>query len=151
MRRATSSALVVLGLALGAPVLARCSFGINPDEGHFACLTAADCTSGQECVLQLDAGNGLCYPADECVPGNQQPCGPGAVCVDAGCIDCTGCAALACAGASCVLDGGPQQCVLRVVLADGGLVDAGTDGGPFDGGTDGGLVDAGTTYVCGFP
>lgn len=145
MRGRTSPALVVLGLALAALALSQCSFGINPDNGHFACLNAADCISGQECVLQLDATDGLCYPADECVPGNQQPCGPGAVCVDAGCIDCTGCAASVCAGSSCVLDGGPQQCVLRVVLPDGGLSDAGTDAGLSDGGPEP------TTYICGFP
>lgn len=139
MPRPTST-WAALGVALGALLLGRCTFAINPDQGHFSCLTSADCASGQECVLQLD-GKGLCYPPAECVPGNEQPCGPGAACVDAGCIDCTACAESACAGASCVLDGGPQQCVARVVLPDGGLQDAG-------------LSDAGTgptTYVCGVP
>jgi hypothetical protein len=108
----------------------------------------ADCVNGQQCILQLD-GTGLCYPSGECVPGNLQPCGAGATCVDAGCINCTDCTNPACAGASCVLDGGPQLCVLRLVLPDGGLSDAGLpDGGLSDGGPD----DAGaTSYVCDFP
>lgn len=124
----------VLGLALGALAIAQCSFSINPDEGYFACTTVADCTSEQRCVPQ-DGGNGLCYPVGACLP-DIVPCGEGQGCVDGGCIDCTGCATAACANASCVLDGGPQQCVSRVVLADGGLADAGT--GPI-------------TYVCDVP
>jgi hypothetical protein len=132
-------------LALGAAVLgiwvvARCSFSIDPNQGHFSCLNAADCASGQDCIPQADGGNGLCYPAGECVPetcngkdddcdgvvDNHEPCGAGAACVDAGCIDCTACAESACAGASCVLDGGPELCVPKVQLPDGGLADAGT-------------------------
>ncbi len=150
MRRLTPSVLAALGVASGVLVLARCSFSINPDAGHFSCISVADCASGQDCVPQADGGNGLCYPAGQCVAevcngkdddcdgvvDNHQPCGAGAACVDAGCVDCTACAEPACAGASCVLDGGPQQCVLRVVLPDGGLSDAGT--GP-------------TTYVCDVP
>jgi hypothetical protein len=142
--------LALLGALLGVMLLARCSFGVDPDQGHFSCMGLADCASGQECVPQADAGNGLCYPVGVCVPetcngkdddcdgvvDNHSPCGAGAACVDAGCIDCTACAEPTCAGASCVLDGGPQQCVVRVVLPDGGLADAGT--GP-------------TTYVCDFP
>jgi len=150
VRRPTSSVLAAVGVAVGVVVLARCSFSINPDEGHFSCVTVADCASGQDCVPQADGGNGLCYPTGQCVAevcngkdddcdgvvDNHQPCGAGAACVDAGCIDCTACAEAACAGASCVLDGGPQQCVLRVLLPDGGLSDAGS--GP-------------TTYVCDVP
>ncbi len=149
MRRPPSSVLLAASVALGALVLARCSFGINPDEGYFACLTVADCTSGQDCVPNPDGGNGLCYPVGACLPG-VVPCGAGQGCVDGGCVDCTGCAVAACAGASCVLDGGPQQCVSRVVLPDGGLEDAGL-GMPLP---DGGFSDAGvgaTTYVCDFP
>lgn len=125
--------------ALGAVVVARCSFSVDPDQGHFSCRNAADCASGQDCIPQADGGNGLCYPIGQCVPetcngkdddcdgvvDNHAPCGAGAACVDAGCIDCTACAELACAGASCVLDGGPQLCVPKVVLPDGGLADAG--------------------------
>ena len=131
--------LAVAGAALAGLVLARCSFSINPDEGHFSCKSVSDCSSGQECVPQPDGGNGLCYGVGECAPVTD-PCKPGQACVDAGCIDCTGCAEAACAGASCVLDGGPQVCVERLVLPDGGLADAGTDAGM-------GPI----SYVCGSP
>ena len=133
-------ALLLVAVALGAVALARCGFSINPDEGHFSCHTSADCASGQECVPQPDAGNGLCYRPGECAPVTD-PCGPAQACVDAGCVDCTSCTQAACAGTSCVLDGGADVCVLRNVLPDGGLVDAGT--------TDAGTLP--TTYACGAP
>jgi hypothetical protein len=148
--RLSARTLAVVGAAATALALARCSFGIDSDQGHFSCVTLADCASGQECVPQADGGNGLCYPAGVCVPetcngkdddcdgvvDNHEPCGGGAACVDAGCIDCTACAEPACALASCVVDGGPQRCVSKFLLADGGLGDGGT--GP-------------ATYVCDFP
>jgi hypothetical protein len=148
--RPAARALAAAGAALAIAVLARCSASVDPDQGHFSCANVTDCASGQECVPQADGGNGLCYPLGVCVPetcngkdddcdgvvDDHAPCGAGAACVDAGCIDCTACAEVSCAGASCVLDGGPQLCVPKVVLADGGLADAGT--GP-------------TTYVCDFP
>jgi len=145
MERRTASLLAVSAVLLGAVSLARCSFGVNPDSGHFSCATTSDCASGQQCVPQAFGANGLCYPQGPCQPDY---CGPGAACGDGGCIDCTECASPACAGGSCVLDGGAQQCVIRLVLPDGGLVDA----GPADAGVDAGL-DAGvtTTYVCDFP
>ena len=148
--RLSARTLAVVGAAATALALARCSFGIDTDQSHFSCVTLADCASGQECVPQADGGNGLCYPAGVCVPetcngkdddcdgvvDNHEPCGGGAACVDAGCIDCTACAEPACALASCVVDGGPQRCVPKFVLADGGLGDGGT--GP-------------ATYLCDFP
>jgi hypothetical protein len=148
--RPSARAVAAGGAALFVLVLARCSFGIDQDQGHFSCVTLADCASGQECIPQADGGNGLCYPLGFCVAetcngkdddcdgvvDNHEPCGSGAACVDAGCVDCTACAELSCAGASCVLDGGPQLCVPKVVLADGGLADSGT--GP-------------VAYVCDFP
>jgi hypothetical protein len=150
----------VLGLGaatVGLLVLARCSFGVDPNQGHFSCITVADCATGQECVPQAGGGNGLCYPIGQCVAetcngkdddcdgvvDDHQPCGPGAACVDAGCLSCAdgfdggdGCAEADCAGASCVLDGGPQRCLPKFLLPDGGLADAGT-GAP--------------TYRCDFP
>ncbi len=148
--RLSARMVAVLGAAATALVLGRCSFSIDPDQGHFSCVTLADCASGQDCIPQADGGNGLCYPAGVCVPetcngkdddcdgvvDDHQPCGGGAACVDAGCIDCTACAESACALASCVTDGGPQLCVPKFMLPDGGLGDAGT--GP-------------ATYVCDFP
>jgi hypothetical protein len=123
-----SRTLAVIGAGLGTFVLARCSFSVDPDEGHFSCISVADCASGQRCVPQPDGGNGLCYAIGECAPVTA-PCGPGQACVDAGCIDCTSCAETACAAASCVTDGGAEVCLLRLVLADGGLADAGADAG----------------------
>ena len=148
--RPTARTVAFLAAGLLVLLVARCGFSVNPDSGHFSCVNLADCASGQDCIPQADGGNGLCYAEGVCVPetcngkdddcdgvvDNHQPCGPGAACVDAGCIDCTACATAACEGASCVADGGPQLCVPKVVLADGGLADAGT--GP-------------TTYVCGDP
>jgi hypothetical protein len=148
--RPSTRLLLAAGVALGVVVLTRCNFSVDPDTGHFSCINLSDCASGQECVPQADGGNGLCYPLGVCVPetcngkdddcdgvvDDHDPCGGGAACVDAGCIDCTACATPSCAGASCVLDGGTQQCVVRVVLPDGGLADSGT--GP-------------TTYGCDFP
>jgi hypothetical protein len=131
--RPASKALVLSGAALGVLILARCSFGIDPDHGHFSCVNVADCASGQDCIPQADGGNGLCYLQGQCVPetcngkdddcdgvvDNHEPCGGGATCVDAGCVDCTGCADAVCAGASCVLDGGSAVCVPQL-QADGG-------------------------------
>jgi hypothetical protein len=148
--RPSARSVAFLGATVCVLVLARCGFGIDPDQGHFSCILATDCASGQECIPQADGGNGLCYPADVCVPetcngkdddcdgvvDNHEPCGGGSACVDAGCIDCTGCAEPSCDGASCVLDGGPQRCVPKIILADGGVADAGT--GP-------------TVYFCDFP
>jgi hypothetical protein len=107
-------------VALGLLALARCSFGIDPDQGHFSCVTTADCATGQECVPQADGGNngnGLCYAVGTCIPetcngkdddcdgviDDHDPCGP-----DGG------------------VDGGPLACVVKVELPDGGIVDAGT-------------------------
>lgn len=107
-------------LALTVLALARCSFGIDPDAGHFSCVTAADCAAGQECVPQADGGNngnGLCYTVGACIPescngldddcdgvvDDHDPCGP-----DGG------------------VDGGPLACVVKVQLADGGIADSGT-------------------------
>jgi hypothetical protein len=148
--RLSARTLAVVGAAALALALARCSFGIDPDQGHFSCMTLADCASGQECIPQADGGNGLCYPTGVCVPetcngkdddcdgvvDDHEPCGAGAACVDAGCVDCTACAEPACALASCVTDGGPQLCIPKFMLPDGGLGDAGT--GP-------------ATYVCDVP
>jgi hypothetical protein len=151
--RAPARVLLGVGAAVGLLVLTRCSFGIDPDQGHFSCVTVADCADGQACVPQADGGNGLCYPVGECVAeicngkdddcdgvvDDHDPCGSGAACVDAGCVEracanglddddngLTDCADPACVGAACVSDGGPERCVPKVLLADGGVVDAGT-------------------------
>lgn len=132
--RPAPRALAVAGAALIGLVLGRCTFGIDPDQGHFSCVQAVDCATGQECIPQADGGNGLCYLKGVCVPescngkdddcdgvvDNHEPCGAGATCVDAGCVDCTTCAEAVCAGVSCVLDGGTALCVLQV-QADGGM------------------------------
>jgi len=110
--------------AAAVVVLARCSFGIDPDQGHFACAVAADCAGGQWCVVPTDGGTGYCYPLDQCAPDD--------------------CSIPQCLGESCVADGGPQRCVERVLLADGGVVDAGSaDAGALDGGQ--------VVYGCALP
>lgn len=104
-------------------VLARCSFGIDPDQGHFACAVAADCASGQWCVVPTDGGTGYCYPTGQCAPED--------------------CSIPQCLGEACVSDGGPEKCVERFLLVDGGVVDAGSDGGAADAGQ--------IIYRCGLP
>ncbi|HXX30533.1 MAG TPA: hypothetical protein VEJ89_07430 [Myxococcaceae bacterium] len=121
----------VVWLAVGAAALAglaRCSFGIDPDTGHFACAVAADCGGGQWCVVPTDGGSGYCYPTGQCAPED--------------------CSIPQCLGESCVADGGPEKCVERVLLPDGGVVDAGT---PADGGTDAGMDAGQIVYGCGLP
>jgi hypothetical protein len=53
-----------------ALVVAGCTTSSNPDQGHYACSTAADCGSGWECWPQFKGG-GLCFKAGVCTAVEQ--------------------------------------------------------------------------------
>ena len=68
MRWKSSSGAVLASAALLASslVLSMCSFGVDPDQGHFRCTTGADCGKGYECRPQALRDAGLCYRVGQC-------------------------------------------------------------------------------------
>jgi hypothetical protein len=75
-RRSVVAAFVAVS---ALTIWGSCRFGINPDQGRFACDRNSDCGSGQECAPRANGNRGICFPIGYCATfdfsSDNQHCG----------------------------------------------------------------------------